>query len=90
MALALGLTLACGGGGSTGRANPYNPAGFDTVGRHRDTGTRYDPAGYDINGYNADGFNAAGNHRDTNTPYNPAGFDRTGFNVENLARFWDV
>lgn len=66
----------------------YDDNGFDAEGIHRDTGSRFNPDGYDINGrdaegydidgYDADGydlnrFDPDGIHRDTGTVFNPRG-----------------
>lgn len=52
----------------------YDQRDFDVNNIHRDTGTRFNPEGFDINGYDEQGFNAQG--RDI------LGLDREGFNEE--------
>lgn len=50
----------------------YNKKGFNFSGIHRDTGTKYDPEGYDEAGYDSDGYDKDG--------YNKRGYDRDGYN----------
>lgn len=38
----------------------WNAAGFDHLGRHKDTGKFYDKQGYDANGYDKEGYNRKG------------------------------
>ncbi|MGI9255943.1 MAG: hypothetical protein ACR2PY_03310, partial [Salinispira sp.] len=60
----------------------YDANGFNDAGIHQDTGTRYDPNGYDKDGYagnsyDKDGYNAAGYDIDG---YNADGYDAEGYN----------
>ena len=62
------------GAGGFGLTSPYH---------HKDTGTPYNPAGFDKDGNietDAGGFSVTSpyDHKDTGTPYNPAGFDKYG------------
>ena len=62
------------GAGGFGLTSPYH---------HKDTGTPYNPAGFDKDGNietDAGGFSVRSpyDHKDTGTPYNPAGFDKYG------------
>ncbi len=69
----------------------YDKMGFD-FGRskHRDTGKKWNPYGYDYHGvhiktgtlYNPHGFNIFGRHRDTGTVWDPKGYNRKGVNAE--------
>ncbi|MYE38481.1 MAG: hypothetical protein F4X82_03125 [Candidatus Spechtbacteria bacterium SB0662_bin_43] len=57
---------------------------FDRNGIHEDTGTQYDPRGYDVWGrdkddYDKNGFDVMGVHRDTDDHYNPNGYDLWGY-----------
>ena len=65
----------------------YGKKGFDREGKHRETGTKYNPEGYNQFGYDKDdydknGFNIYGEHRKTGTKYNPEGYDRYGYDRE--------
>lgn len=62
------------GGGSGPK---YDQNGFDQNGRHRDTGTEYDP-----DGWNQYGFDEFGYHCSTGTRYDEDGFDANGFDWE--------
>ena len=62
------------GAGGFGLTSPYH---------HKDTGTPYNPAGFDKDGNietDAGGFSVRSpyHHKNTGTPYNPAGFDKDG------------
>lgn len=63
----------------------YDKRGFGVEsGRHRDTGKKRDPEGYDRlgfdrEGYDREGFNQAGYNREG---FNKKGFDKEGFNKE--------
>ena len=48
---------------------------------HEDTGTRYDPEGYDYRGYNEDGYDREGYNR---LGYNREGINRTGFDRKGI------
>lgn len=59
------------------RAAAYNMRGFDAKSKtHRDTGTLYDPNGWDI----------AGNHQATHTPFNADGFNVSGIDADGYNR----
>jgi hypothetical protein len=59
----------------------YDINGFDRRGIHRDTGTQYDPTGYNYNGYNSLGFNRGGIHMNTRTQYDLLGFNNDGIHI---------
>jgi ATP-dependent Lon protease len=54
----------------------YNSNEFNDLGIHKDTGTKYNPAGLDRDGLNENGFDAYGYDRDG---YNIEGYDRNNF-----------
>lgn len=70
----------------------YNSNGFDSLRIHRDTGTIYDPHGFDTcgydknrvdsNGFGYNGFNTEGIHKDTGTIYNSCGYNVRGLNKD--------
>jgi hypothetical protein len=72
----------------------YDARGFDPAGVHRETGTRFDRYGRDVDGFDARGFNKEGINRVTGTAYAPSGYDwygrdkngydRRGFDLEGL------
>ena len=59
---------------------------------HKDTGTKYDEDGWDIDGYNNRGFNKDGIHKDTGTKYDkdgekheePFDWNKDGFDKNDL------
>lgn len=71
--------------------------GWDESGRNRETGTRYDPTGYDREGYDnfwrdregytIAGFDRDGIHRDTGTEYDERGYNRYGFDEYGLTEY---
>ena len=56
---------------------------FDEIGVHSETGTIFDPEGFDKDGFNEFDFNRENIHRVTGTKYSPQGFDCFG-KTENL------
>ncbi len=60
----------------------YDANGFNDAGIHQDTGTRYNPDGYDANGFDAGGYNADG--------YDARGYDAGGYDADGYdARGYD-
>ncbi len=55
---------------------PYDELRFDKDGVHKDTGRKWNKAGYDVNG-----FNRRGIHKITGTKFNPQGFDQNGCDI---------
>ncbi len=51
---------------------------FDEFGVHSETGTIFDPQGFDVEGFDEFDFNREGVNRHTRTLYNRLGFDRVG------------
>ena len=45
----------------------FDKEGFDEEGLHKDTGTKYNFEGFDIEGFDKEGFDKEGLHKDTNT-----------------------
>jgi hypothetical protein len=71
----------------------YDDNGFDSKGIHRDTGTEYDPngfnvAGYDADGYDSDGFDENGLDREgyDSSGYDTDGYDRDGYDPDGFDR----
>ena len=60
----------------------YSAHGFNATKFHRDTGTLFNPSGYDFDGYDAEGFNSMKFHRDTGTLFNLSGYDIDGYDAE--------
>lgn len=59
------------------RAAAYDLRGFDKKSKlNKETGTLYDPKGWDI----------AGNHKDTHTPFTPDGFNVSGIDADGYGR----
>lgn len=56
--------------------------GFDKNGIHKDTKTKFDLYGLDVDRYNINGFNKEGIHKVTGTKFDSKGFDTDGFNVK--------
>lgn len=65
----------------------YDVHGFDADGIHRDTGTEFNPDGYDRYGYDEDGFNRDGYNEDG---YDADGYDEDGWNEDGLHRDTDT
>ena len=55
---------------------PYDELRFDKDGVHKDTGRKWNKAGYDVNG-----FNRRSIHKITGTKFNPQGFDQNGCDI---------
>ncbi|MDA0780898.1 MAG: filamentous hemagglutinin N-terminal domain-containing protein [Rickettsiales bacterium] len=78
------------------RVRFFDANNFDQYGVHKETGTPYDPNGFDIhgfdingfdiNGFNQFGFDINGIHRDTGTPFGPDGYDQNGFDIAGFDR----
>ena len=69
----------------------YHVRSFDQYGIHRDTGTKYDKDGYDIDGFDKDGYNIRGFnkydiHRDTGNEYDKDGYDVDGYDKDGYNR----
>ncbi len=55
----------------------YDANGFNDAGIHQETGTRYDPNGYDKDGYNSNGYDKDG--------YAGNGYDKDGYDKDGYA-----
>ena len=69
----------------------YYLDGFNDMGIHKETGTRFDPEGYDIFGYDKDGYKKNGFNfnlinKDTKDKYDPDGFDAWGYDKDGYDR----
>jgi hypothetical protein len=53
----------------------FDKKGFDILKIHKDTGTKFDIDGFDINGFDVNGFNMSKIHKDTGTKFDINGFD---------------
>jgi hypothetical protein len=65
---------------------PYDNMGFDKVGNHNDTGTKYNFAGFDKEGYHQKGWNIFGNFKHTGTKFDKSGYNRKGFDKDGSRR----
>lgn len=56
---------------------------FNRKGIHRETGTKFNPQGFDVDGYDIEGYNAEGYDRNG---LNRKGFDKRGYDKQGLNR----